>query len=105
MIILGGELCKKFKFDRTNKWYMHNLEFVLENETHKLLWDFETQTDHPISARQPDLMIINKKKKKRNCQIVDIAVQADHKVKLREGEMRDKYLDLARELKKKNNGT
>ena len=25
------ELCKKFKFDHTNKWYMHNLESVLEN--------------------------------------------------------------------------
>ena len=24
---------------------MHNPEFVLENETHKLLWDFEIQTD------------------------------------------------------------
>ena len=24
---------KKFKFDHTNKWYIHNLESVLENET------------------------------------------------------------------------
>ena len=28
---------------------------VLENETQKLLWDFEIQTDPLISARQPDL--------------------------------------------------
>ena len=34
-----------------------------ENETHKLLWDFETQANHLISARRPDLMIINKKKR------------------------------------------
>ena len=26
-------LCKKFKFDHTNKWYMHNSESVFENET------------------------------------------------------------------------
>ena len=38
---------------------MHNPESVLENETHKLLWDFEIQTDHQISARQPDLVKIN----------------------------------------------
>ena len=46
------ELCKKFKskFDHTNKWYMHNPKFVLENETHKLLRDFEIQTDYLISA-------------------------------------------------------
>ena len=39
--------------------------------------------------------------KNRTCQIVDIAVPADHWVKLKEGEKRDKYLDLARELKTK----
>ena len=31
------EMCKKFKFDHMNKWYMHNPESVLENDTHKLL--------------------------------------------------------------------
>ena len=45
---------------------MHNPAPVLENDTHKLLWDFDIQTDHLISARRPDLMIINKKKKKEN---------------------------------------
>ena len=39
------ELCKKFKFDHTKKCYMHNPEPVLENETYKLLCDFEMQTD------------------------------------------------------------
>ena len=33
---------------------------------HKLLRDFEKQTDHLISAKRPDLVIINKKKKKKN---------------------------------------
>ena len=37
-------------------------ESVLENETHKILWDFEMQTDNPIPARRPDLLLINKKK-------------------------------------------
>ena len=39
---------------------MHNPESVLENETHKFLWDFELQTDHLISARQPNQLIVNK---------------------------------------------
>ena len=34
------------------------------------------------------------------CKIVDFAVPADHRIKLKECEKRDKYLDLARELKK-----
>ena len=40
-----------------------------------------------------------KKKEKKNCKIVDFAVPADHRIKLKEYEKRDKYLDLARELK------
>ena len=30
---------------------MHNPVPVLENDTHKLLWDLNIQTDHRISAR------------------------------------------------------
>ena len=29
---------------------------MLENETYKILWDFDTQTDQPIPARRPDLI-------------------------------------------------
>ena len=77
---------------------MYNLASVLENDTHKLLWDFDKQMDHLILARRPDLIIINKKK--RTCRIVDFAILADHRVKLKENEKKDKYLNLARELKK-----
>ena len=41
---------------------MHNPAPVLENDTHKLLWDFNIQTDQLIPARRPDLIIINKKR-------------------------------------------
>ena len=40
-----------------------------------------------------------KKQRKRICKIVDFDVPADHRIKLKECEKRDKYLDLARELK------
>ena len=56
------------------------------------------QTDNLFSTRRPDLVIVNKKK--RTCQIVDFAVPADHRVRQKENEKKDKYLDLARELKK-----
>ena len=78
---------------------MHHPAPVLENDTHKLLWDFDLQTDHLISARRPDLIIINKKKKE-NLQNCRLAVPADHRITLKECEKRDKYLDLAREFKK-----
>ena len=65
---------------------------------HKLLWDFEIQADHQISARRPVLIEINQKK--RTCRIVDFAVPLDHRVKLKECENRDECLNLATELKK-----
>ena len=79
---------------------MHNPAPVLENDTHKLLWDFNIQTDHLLPVRRPDLTIINQKKKKRICKIVDFAVPADHRINLKESEKKNKYLNLARELKK-----
>ena len=78
---------------------MHNPAPVLKNDSHKLLWDFNIQTDHQIPSRRPDLIIINKRKK-RTCKIVDFAVPADSRIKQKECEKKDKYLDLAREQKK-----
>ena len=77
---------------------MHKPAPVLENVSHKLLWDFNIQTDHLIPARKPDLIII--KKKKKICKSIDFAVPADHRINLKESEKKDKYHDLARELKK-----
>ena len=91
-------MCKALKFDHTIKWYIHNPASVLENDSHKLLWDFNIQTDPLIPARRPDLIIINKEK--RICKLVDFAVPADHRINLKESKKKDKYLDLARELKK-----
>ena len=42
----------------------------------------------------------NQQKKKRTCKIVDFAVSVDHRIKLKECEKKDKYLDLVWELKK-----
>ena len=88
------EMYKKFKFDHTNKWYMHNPAPVVENNTLKLLLDFDIHTDHQISSRRPVLKIVNKIK--RTCKIVDFAVLADQRIKLKECEKKV----IARELKK-----
>ena len=42
---------------------MHNPAPVLEYDTHKHLWDFDIHTDHLISARRQDFIIIKKKKR------------------------------------------
>ena len=35
--VIHWEMCKKLKFDHTNKWYIHNPAPLLENATHKHL--------------------------------------------------------------------
>ena len=75
---------------------MHNPASALENEMPKFLWGFEIPTDHLISARSYN----SHQKIYRAFKIVDFAIPADHRIKLKENEKKDKYLDLARELKK-----
>ena len=90
----------------------------IKNQQLRLVWKLITQRskiikiimikiiihmDHLILARRQDLIIFKKKKKekkKRTCKIVDFAVLADHRIKLKECEKKDTYLNLARELKK-----
>ena len=46
-------------------------------------------------------MIINQQKN-RTCRIMDFAVPAEPRVKLKKSEKKDKYIGLVRELKKKH---
>ena len=93
--VIHWELCKKLKFDPTNKWHMHILESVLENETQKVFWDFDIQAGNRISAIWPDLVI--SQQKKRTCRIVDFAAPTDQRVKIKESEKGDMNLDLTRD--------
>ena len=80
---------------------MYNPESVLENEKHKLLCNFKIQTHRLIPARQPDLMIIKKIKKKKKTDNMPNGgfYQSAEYSKIKESEKRDKYQYLAREHK------
>ena len=64
--LLGNVMLKVLfqwlEFDNTKKFYNHKSQFILENETHKILKDFAIQTNHLIVARRPDQVLINKEK-------------------------------------------
>ena len=77
---------QKFKFNHTNKWYIHNPAFVLENDTHEFLRDFDISPDLGRKTRPYN------GKEKRTCKI---AVPAAHRIKLKTCERRYKYLYLA----------
>ena len=63
--------------NNNNNMAHQNPVSFLENKMHKIIWDFEIPTNHLISARRPDLVIITriiKKKEKRTSWIVEFAV-------------------------------
>ena len=60
---------KNWNFGYTTKWYMSKQESVLENQTRKILWDFDKQTE-------------DQSREMENCRILDFAIPADHRVKI-----------------------
>ena len=56
---------------------------VQENDEHKILWDFNIQTDKVIEHKRPDIVCINKQK--RECQIIDFAIPGDQNSHQRTG--------------------
>ena len=92
-----GNYVKGGGFERASKWYEQKPEGVLENENCKLLWDFTIQCDRMVEARRPDIVFVDKKKK-REIKILDVAVPSDGRVKDKELEKIEKYQLLKEEV-------
>ena len=79
------EVYRKNGFDVDEKWYKHELEKVVENDSWKMLWDVTIQTDHAIEARRPGMVIIDKIK--NECKIIGFTYPFDSRIE--EGERYD----------------
>ena len=55
---------------------------MLETDKIKVLWNFNTQCDHIIEARIPDIVVVGKED--RFCKIIDATVPADCRVNSKE---------------------
>ena len=95
---LHWDILRQKGFPHEPQWYKHDPEAVVENDKFKILWDFTIQTDHIISARRPDIVVIDKQEKK--CQIIDVAIPVDGRIDKKEEEKIEKYQELGREIKK-----
>ena len=65
-------MCGKYNLRRSEKWYGHAPEGVVKNEEVKILWFVMIQSDREITARKPDIVVVNKIE--RNCAISGIAI-------------------------------
>ena len=73
--VIHWQLSKTLKFDHVDRWYMYKQESVINNESHKVLFNFAIQADYPIPIRRPNKELSIKKK--RVCLLVYVAVPAD----------------------------
>ena len=106
MVILC-ESCKRLNFDLTFKWYISKPESFQENETHKILYDWEIQTCYRIPTRKSHLVVINrrnkKEKKKKKRKRKEKEKNKENNGPQRENDKKRKdiqILDLTRELEK-----
>ena len=78
------------------KWLICHKPNKIQIHIHKILWAFEIQADQPIPVRKPDLVLITKKEKNLSSSgfWCSSRLQGENKRK-----QKDKYLDLAWELK------
>jgi len=61
---------------------------VVEDSFAKVLWDFNIYTDHHLTARRPDIVVLAKQRS--SVQIIDIAVPSDNNVSMKEREKIEK---------------
>ena len=59
-ITVHWKLRGKYNLKRSDKWYEHAPQGVVENEEVKILWDVVIQCDREIKARKPDIVLVNK---------------------------------------------
>ena len=91
------KLCGKYNLKRSEKWYEHAPEGVVENEEVKILWGGMIQCDREIKAKKPDIVLVNKNEK--SCAIIDIAILGDIRVSKKVKEKIERNQQLKRESK------
>ena len=96
--IVHWKLCGVFNLKRSEKWYEHKPEGVVETNEVKILWDVVIQCDRHIDARRPDIVVVKKQEEK--CFIIDISVPGDIRISEKEEEKIEKYQELRAEVKK-----
>ena len=82
--IVHWSLLRCFNQPVSHNYWDHIPIAVVENSNVKVLWDFNIYTDRFLTARRPDIVVVNKHQKL--VQIIDVAVPSDCNVSMKENE-------------------
>ena len=78
----------------TQLYDFNNSESLQENDAHNLVLTFEIQTDHLISTRRIDLVIVNQKKNEKVSNS-ELCRPSGLQSKIKRKRKREKYLDFS----------
>ena len=84
--------------NRTEKWYLHKPNKVLEYENCNILWNFPIQTDKILEHNRPDITVIDNKNNK--CVLIDPAWLFDTCIENKEEEKCQNYSELKYKIAK-----
>ena len=94
---INWDVCRKIGFHVNKKWYKHEAEKVVKNDSYGILRDITIQTDHLFEARRLDTVIIYKTKNEGK--IIDFISPFNSRIEeSKKGKMKG-YNNLKRELK------
>ena len=94
--VIHWKLCENWGFEKSDQWYTHKPEKVLESEECKILWDFPIQTDKTLEHNRPDITVIEEKIKK--CLLIDPACPFDTPIEKKEEEKCNNYCNMKYEI-------
>ena len=89
-------LCKNYEVKACERWYEHKVEYVIENDFVKILWDVYIQVDRKIEHQRSDIVVVEKNANKYL--IIDAACPVDDNLILKRNEKLDNYSELRLEI-------
>ena len=94
------ELCRKYNIKCSDKWYSETPDKVRKSECgqFEIWWDRIVETPKALKHCKPDVVVIDRARKKWT--IIDFAVPIDQNVKAKEEEKCANYSELADEIRK-----
>ena len=95
--MVDWKLFENFNFEKFEKWYLQNPQFVTENVNQILIWDMNIQCDNVIVERKPDFFIANKMEK--TAIIMDAAITLDKRILTRKWKI-EKYQNIRGEIQR-----
>ena len=94
--MLHWNLWKKYHLPAFEKWWVHYVEKVLQNDEVNILWDFKIQTDKHLAHNIPDIIVVEKKQ----VRLIDMELPGDSRINQKEVEKITKYQDLKVEVER-----